>query len=130
MIDFNASAPLLTRAIVTGVLGGIALILAHVYSRRGPIIFPVYAGILASLAFLTARFSTAPFGTAFISVLVGMTVATMLALGGVLVSSAKHRRKLLAAGKTIKEGRPPRWALPLTAMSLVATSAAVAFLAT
>ena len=130
MIDLSASSPLLTRAIVIGVLGGVGLILAQVYSRRGPVVFPVYGGILASLAFLTARFSHVPFGTAFIAVLVGMTVASMLALASVLVMGGKHRRKLLASGKTIKDERPPRWALPLTAMSLIASSAAVAFLAT
>lgn len=41
MIDLGASLPLLARAIVIGVLGGIALILIQLYSRRGPLIFPV-----------------------------------------------------------------------------------------
>jgi hypothetical protein len=130
MIDLSASSPFLTRAIVIGVLGGSGLILAQVYSRRGPIVFPVYGGILASLALLTSRFSPVPFGTAFISVLVGVTVATMLAFASVPVIGRKHRRKLLASGKIIKQERPPRWAFPLTALSLVASSAAVAFLAT
>ena len=118
------------RAIVIRALGGIGLILTHVFSRRGPLIFPVYAGILASLAMVTARFSDVPFSAAFAAVLAGMTVATMLALASVLVNSAKHRRKLVASGRIIKDERPPRWALPLTALSLIASSAAVAFVAT
>jgi|SRR5688572_3389075 hypothetical protein len=130
MLDLTASGPLLTRAIVIGALGGIGLILTHVFSRRGPLIFPVYAGILASLAMVTARFPDVPFNAAFASVLAGMTVATMLALLSVLVRSAKHRRKVVASGRVIKDERPPRWALPLTALSLIASSAAAAFIAT
>ena len=130
MLDLTDSGPLLARAIVIGALGGIGLILTHVFSRRGPLIFPVYAGILASLALVTSRFSAVPFNTAFVSVLAGMTVATMLALASVLVRTAKHRRKVVASGRVIKDERPPRWAFPLTALSLIASSAAVAFIAT
>jgi len=130
MPDFTASVPLLTRAIVIGALGGIGLILTQVYSRRGPLVFPVYAGILVSLALVTARFSAVPFSTGFVSVLVGMTVASTLALASTLVIGGKQRRKAVASGRTVKQERPPRWALPLTALSLVVSSAAVAFIAT
>ena len=130
MSDFSASVPLLTRAILIGALGGIGLILTQVYSRRGPLLFPVYAGILASLALVTTRFTAVPFSAAFVSVLAGMTVATMLALASVLVIGGKQRRKAVARGRVVKQEGPPRWAFPVTALSLVVSSAAVAFVVT
>ena len=131
MIDAVASLPLLTRAVVIGVLGGIGLILTQIFSRRGPLIFPVYASILAALAFVTARFPTVSYSAGFVAVLAGMLVATVIALTSVIVRARKHRERLLASGRTIDlTARPPRWALPLTALSIVVSSAAVAFVAT
>ena len=44
------SNPALPRAIVVGLFGGAGLALTSIYSRRGPLIYPVYAAILAALA--------------------------------------------------------------------------------
>ena len=48
--------PLFMRALVLGALTGIALILVHVFSTRGPLIFIPYAAMFAALAPLLARY--------------------------------------------------------------------------
>jgi hypothetical protein len=48
--------PAFPRALFIGVFGGAGLALTALYSRRGPMIFPVYAAILAALALLLARY--------------------------------------------------------------------------
>ena len=47
----SAFTHVLLQAAVIGVFGGAALVLTQLYSRRGPMIYPVYAAILlAALA--------------------------------------------------------------------------------
>jgi len=48
--------PVLLRALVVGAFGGVGLALTTYFSRRGPLIFPVYAALLAALAVLLARY--------------------------------------------------------------------------
>lgn len=55
------SSPLLSRAMVMGALGGIALILVSMYSSRGPLVFIPYAALFVALVPLLARYSYLPF---------------------------------------------------------------------
>ena len=128
MTEFVAWLPLLTRAAVLGFLGGIGLVLVQVYSRRGPLIFPVYAAILAALALLGARFPQLPYPAHFAAVLTGMLVATNLALVAVLIRAERERRALIASGRQLGRGGAPWWGFPAITAAIVASSAAVAFI--
>ena len=120
--------PLLARAAVLGVIGGVALVLTLVFSRRGPLIFPVYAAILAALALLGARFPALRYPAHFSAVLTGMLVATGLAVVAVLIRGVRERRELIASGRQIHPGGAPWWGFPAIAAAIVASSAAVAFI--
>jgi hypothetical protein len=121
--------PFMLRAVVIGVIGGAGLVLTQMYSRRGPLIYPVYAVILAALAFLGVRFTPLPYFALFAAVLLGMLVATAIAFAGVLVLGARQRRELRRSGREIRPGSPPAWGFPLILAAIVGASAAVAFVA-
>ncbi|MEX2177739.1 MAG: hypothetical protein WD801_03455 [Gemmatimonadaceae bacterium] len=127
MSDPIAWLPLLLRAGVVGILGGIGLVLTHIYSRRGPLIYPVYAALLVALALVAARFPLLSFGAYFGAVLAGMVVATGMAFVAVAVRARAARRALLASGRPLVPGRAPWWGLPLISVAIVGASAAVAF---
>jgi hypothetical protein len=118
---------LVLRSLVVGVLGGAGLILTQAYSRRGPLIFPVYAALLAALAFLSARFVELPYAARFAAALSGVLLASAMALIGVLVIGGRERRRLVESGRPMAPGRAPAWALPLVLIILVVVSAAVAY---
>jgi hypothetical protein len=52
----------LERALVIGLFGGAALVLTNLYSRRGPLIYPVYAAILFTLGLSLSRATALGFG--------------------------------------------------------------------
>ena len=128
MTELLTWLPLLARAAVLGLIGGVGLMLTQVFSRRGPLIFPVYAAILAGLALLSVRFPALPYWAHFSAVLIGMYVATEVALITVLVRGRRERRALIAAGHEIHPGGAPWWGFPAIAAAIVASSAAVAFI--
>jgi hypothetical protein len=127
MSDAPSWLPLLLRASVVGVLGGTGLVLTMVYSRRGPLIYPVYAAILGALALAAARFHSLPYAAYFSAVLAGMVVATGMAFVAVLVLGARQRRELLASGRPLAPGRAPIWGFPAIVGAIVVASAAVAY---
>ena len=59
-----SALPLVLRAGVVGIFGGAGLVLTQMYSRRGPLIFPVYAAILAAL--ISAAIVCASAGAAYV----------------------------------------------------------------
>ena len=128
MSEFVAWLPFLARAAVLGFIGGVGLVLTLVFSRRGPLIFPVYAAILAALALLGARFPQLPYPAHFSAVLTGMMAATAVAFAGVLVRGVRERRAMIASGRKIHPGGAPWWGFPAIAGAIVASSAAVAFI--
>ena len=93
------SNPALPRAIVVGLFGGAGLALTSIYSRRGPLIYPVYAAILAALALLLARYSTIAYSARLVAALSGFCVASaaLYVTSGVLADRA--RRLLVADGR-------------------------------
>jgi hypothetical protein len=91
--------PALPRALVVGLFGGAGLALTAMYSRRGPLIYPVYAALLAALAMLLARYSTISFADRLVAALGGFSVASgvLYVATGILPDGA--RRRLVDQGR-------------------------------
>ena len=123
---------LLLRAAVVGVFGGAGLSLTAIYSRRGPLIYPVYAALLAALTVLLGHHSDISYAFRLVAGLVGFTVATFLLYVTVVVLARRGRAALVAEGRLTAVPRGPsalghvwRWAFVLAIGSLI--SAAMAF---
>jgi len=97
--------PALPRAVVIGAFGGAGLTLTALYSRRGPMIYPVYAGILAALALLLARFPDQSYASRLVACLVGFSVASAALYVTTGILSRRGRERL------VKQGRLPASAL-------------------
>jgi hypothetical protein len=119
--------PALSRALVIAAFGGAGLVLTQVYSRRGPLVFPVYAALLAALALSLARAPALGFSPRFLIALSATGVATAIAFVATLVLAARARRTLERGRREPAPGRAPRWGLPLVVLLLVAASAGVAY---
>jgi hypothetical protein len=91
--------PAFLRAVVLGLFGGAALALTVIYSRRGPLIYPVYAGLLAALALLLARYAGISFAARFGAALTGFLVASALLYVTVGIVSRRERRRSVARGR-------------------------------
>ncbi len=122
--DFVAA---LARALVIGAFGGAGLVLTQVYSRRGPLIFPVYAALLAALALSRARAAHLGFSPRFLIALSATVLATTIAFVATLILAARVRRRLKREGRQLAPGRAPVWGLPLVVLILVTGSAGVAY---
>lgn len=129
-------APALARAAVVGVFGAAALALITIYSRRGPMIFPVYAAILAALALLLTRFPALSLADRLAACLVSFCVASagLYVASGILAQ--RHRQHAVARGQLPPSalhfrisfaGHAWRWAVLLSIGVVV--SAGVAFIA-
>ena len=86
--------PLLPRAIVLGVFGGIALILTITYSRRGPLVYISYAAMAVAMALLVARHATLSFSVKTTAAFAAFFVATLLASFAVAVLGERQRERL------------------------------------
>src|SRR3954468_13373091 len=91
--------PAATRAIVIGLFGGAGLALATIYSRRGPLIYPVYASILAALALLLSRFAGLSFADRFAAALLGFIVASVILTITVARLARLNRERLVKSGR-------------------------------
>ena len=104
-----------TQALVIGVFGGAGLVLTQLYSRRGPLIFPVYAAILAALALSLTRADSLAFSARFLAAFAGLAASTGIAMAGTVFLAARARRAYLASGRTLGPGQIPWWAdMPAT----------------
>jgi hypothetical protein len=119
--------PLVLRTGVVGIFGGSGLVLTQMYSRRGALIFPVYAAILAALSFVAVRFESVAYGGRFAAILFGMLIATALTFIATLVLGRRERAMLRAAGVRMRPGRVPVWGLPLIFAAIVCASAGAAY---
>ena len=115
------------RALVIGGFGGVALVLTQVYSRRGPLIYPVYAAILCMLSLSLARATALPFLPRLVIAFAAILVSTAFSVAATVVLARRARRRHLAAGASLAPGRIPSWALPLLLLTLVTVSAGAAF---
>lgn len=97
--------PLFPRAVVIGGFGAVGLALTVIYSRRGPLILPVYAAVLGALALPLARYAELPYATRVIAALAGFGVAS----AGLYVAS--YRMAELNRRQLVAEDRLPESAL-------------------
>lgn len=128
--------PLLPRAVVVGAFGAAGLMLTSIHSNRGPLIYPVYAALLAALTILAGRYSELPFGVRFAAVLVSFIVSST---GLAVVSDILARRgraRLVAQGRIPANARhyrvsPAGYAARAGILLMIGAlvSAAVAFVA-
>jgi len=116
-----------SQAIVIGVFGGAGLVLTQLYSRRGPLIYPVYAAILAALALSLARADSLAFGARFLAAFAAMLLSTAISMAATVVRGSRRRREYAAAHIPMLPGRTPWWAVPLLLTLLVTASAGAAF---
>ena len=91
--------PAFPRALVLGALGGIGLVLTMTYSRRGPLIYPVYAALLASLTLLLARYGHLSFGVRAVDGFAGFFFASILLYVAVGFHARRQRARLIAEGR-------------------------------
>src|SRR6266850_8069383 len=96
-VDIGLSL-VIAKALVIGLFGGAGLALTAIYSRRGPMIYPVYAALLASLTLLLTRFSSLSFGDRFKASLAGFLLASAMLYWVVGVLAERQRRELVAQG--------------------------------
>jgi hypothetical protein len=127
--------PALPRAVVLGLFGGIGLALTSIYSRRGPLIYPVYAAVLASLTLLLSRYAALSFSVRLVAALAGFCAASLVSYIAVGILAQRDRELLVASGqlrenarnyKTSVLGHAWRWGF-LLAVGTIA-SAGVAFI--
>lgn len=93
------TTPLLMRALVLGLFGGAGLALTAIYSRRGPLIYPVYAAFLAALGLLLARHAALAFATRAASALSAFLIASAVLYVTVAILARDQRRRLVAEGE-------------------------------
>lgn len=125
--------PALPRAVVVGVFGGAGLALTTIYSRRGPLIYPAYATLLAALALLLARYDTLALSERFAAALAGFVVASVALYVTVLILSNRQRRQLVSEGRLLASSvRLPlsghAWRLAFLLATGVITSAGIAYI--
>lgn len=93
------------RAIVVGVFGGAGLVLTHLYSRRGPLVYAPYAALVVMLTWLLARYPAVPYVGRFAAALGGFLTGSMLLYVAAGITADRQRRRL------VREGRLPPSAL-------------------
>jgi hypothetical protein len=125
--------PLVARALVIGIFGGVGLALTLIYSRRGPTIYRVYAALLAALTMLLARHSELSYASRVAAALVGFVTATLASYVTAGILASRQREALIAEGRLPRGahgvslvGHAWRWAFLLSTGALV--SAALAFI--
>ena len=116
-----------SQAIVIGVFGGAGLVLTQLYSRRGPLIYPVYAAIIVALAFSLSRATAMAFGERFLAAFAALMVSTTITMAATVIRGRRRHREYVAAGIAMGRGRIPWWAAPLLLTLLVTASAGAAF---
>ena len=99
MLTEALSNPALPRALVVGAFGGVGLVLTVLYSRRGPLIYPVYAALLAALALLLARYPAVPYAGRFGAALAGFAAASAPLYMAPGMLAERERRRLRRAGR-------------------------------
>jgi hypothetical protein len=126
--------PAVSRAILIGVFGGACLAFTLVYSRRGPLVLPVYGALLAALTLLLARYPTASYVGRFVAALSGLCVASGFLYVTVAIDAGRGRQRLVAEGRLPASALEVRlglighgWRILLLLAVSTLASAAVAF---
>jgi|SRR5579885_1577497 len=128
--------PVFPRALILGIIGGAGLVLTATYSRRGPMIYPVYAAVLFSLALLVGRYADLAYLPRTFAVFAGFCVASLELYIAVGALADRDRRRSVAHGRLPASALDFRlsltghlWRLSLLAAIGIILSAAVAFVA-
>ena len=125
--------PVLARALVVGAFGGAGLVLTAIYSRRGPLIYPVYAAILAALTLVLARYADVPYSTRFIAAFAGFVAASAPAYVVVNILADRQRDRLRRGGRLPAAGGVSvlghLWRVGFLVLAGGVVSAGVAFIA-
>ncbi len=87
------------QAAVIGLFGGVGLALTVIYSRRGPMIYPVYAATIAAITLLLARYASLSFGARFVAGFVGFEVANAVFYPVVAILAQRGRREAVNQGR-------------------------------
>jgi len=119
--------PALSRGLVIGLFGGAGLVLTQLYSRRGPLIYPVYAAILFVLGLSLARTPSLDFTARLLIALGAVLLSTLMSLVATIIRGNRQRQRIRKSGRIIAPGGAPVWGFPLILVVLVAASAGVAF---
>jgi hypothetical protein len=123
--------PVFSRLVVLGAFGGLGLALTTFYSRRGPLIFPVYTAFLAAVAVLLARYADIAFPERLLAAIVGFLVAATIHYVAVGVHANRQRRVLHQRYPQLPLTIPYTghvWRLSVLALAGLVASAGVAFL--
>jgi hypothetical protein len=104
-------------------------VLTQIYSRRRPMIYPVYAAMLFALGLFLSRASGFGFGARLLVCFAAVLLSTAITFIAALVLAGRARARLLAEGRTLAPGHAPIWFLPLVLVLLVTASAGVAYVA-
>lgn len=120
--------PAFSRALTVGVFGGVGLVLLSMLSRRGPLVFPVYAAILASLAVLLARYPAMAFPLRLGCAFGGFTVAGVIHYISVGIAANRDRRRRGAPPESLSVAGHS-WRLAFLLGTGLLASAGVAFIA-
>lgn len=87
------------RALVVGAFGGAGLALSMLYSRRGPLIYPVYAATLAARTLLLPRYPSVSHPARFAVALAGFVVASVVVYIAVGIRAGQERERLWREGR-------------------------------
>lgn len=116
-----------SRTVVIGAFGGAGLVLTELYSRRGPMIYPVYAAILFAVTLSLARTSALTFEARFVAAFAGLAVSTAIAMMAIIIRTARARRAMANSPRPRRRGGMPGWAPPLLLLLLAMASAGAAY---
>jgi hypothetical protein len=124
--------PLVVRALVVGIVGGVGLSLTSIYSRRGPMIYPAYAALLSALALLLARHSQTTYLVRASAALVGFATANFILYVTAALLANRQRGALVVEGHLPRNaagvsllGHAWRWAFLLGAGAIVSAALAL-----
>jgi len=127
---------LFPRAIVLGVFGGIGLALTPMFTRRGPMILPAYAALLAALALLAARYAVLPYRDRAFAIFTAYGVASLALYVATGILAHRDRRRSVEQGRLPTSALAVRvsiighlWRLSALAAVGLVLSTAVAFIA-
>jgi hypothetical protein len=124
--------PVFSRSLVLGLFGGVGLVLTTLYSRRGPLMFPVYAAFLAAVAVLLARYADISFPLRLVAAMAAFLVAASIHYVAVAIHANQQRRRLHEQHPHIPLNIPfvgHVWRLSVFYTTGFIASAGVAFLA-
>lgn len=116
------------RGIIVGLFGGVALILLRRYSRRGPLMYPCYALILAVAGVVVSQFPESSYFARFTTIAFSLALATTIVFVDVVVAARRVELERSSKGLPRLPVSRPWWGMPVVGASVLVVSAGVAAL--